>query len=135
MDSLQNKKIVFFDAKCILCNRSVQFILNADKSESIHVAALQSELGKQIMKNHDLQADQFNTILYWDSHKLYKKSSASLKIARDMKTWLSFTHIFILLPKVIRDGIYNWISRNRFRWFGRTDSCLISHPRFLNGDL
>ena len=131
MSTEQNKKIVFFDESCILCNRSVQFILTSDRSKSIYVSALQSELGKEMMKQLNQKTEEFNTIIYWDGDKLYKKSSASLRIARDMKTWVSLIYIFILLPKIIRDGVYNWIARNRFKWFGRTDTCMISHPRLL----
>ena len=129
-----DKNIVFFDEACILCNRSVQFILTSDRSKSIYISPLQSELGKQMMKQINQKTEVFNTILYWDGDKLYKKSSASLRIARDMKTWVSLMYIFILVPNLIRDGVYNWISRNRFKWFGRTDKCMIRHPRFLSDE-
>ena len=125
------KKIVFFDDKCVLCNNSCQFILNNDKSNSIYVAALQSDLGQYILQSNGKDPEQLNTMLYWDTSKLHSKSTASISIARDMKNWISIVYVFIIIPSFIRNAVYNIISRNRIKWFGKSEQCMISHPRLL----
>ena len=135
MSDKPENRIVLFDANCVLCNKSVQFILENDRSESIFVAPLRSDLGEKISKLQGLSLENISTVFYYRDGKIIDKSSAGLTIAKDMKNWISVIYPLILIPKFIRDRIYSWIANNRIKWFGNTEQCLIHHPRLLSGEL
>jgi len=120
----------------MLCNKTVQFIIRHDKSAKIKFAALQSDITKQLLSPFDISKNDLTTILYLKNNIIHDKSSAAIEIAKDLGgIWKIFT-LSRIIPKAIRDGIYMWVSRNRFKWFGRTDSCIIPdadiNKRFIN---
>jgi predicted DCC family thiol-disulfide oxidoreductase YuxK len=82
---------------------------------------------EKLAHNHE----KLSTVIYWDTKKLHTKSSASLHIAKDMRNWISIFYILIIIPPIIRNGIYDYIAKNRTRWFGKTDTCMINHSRLL----
>ena len=130
------KSVILFDGVCNLCNRSVLFIIKHDRSAKFQFAALQSNFGQHQLTKVNLPIDVLNTILLIKNGKVYSKSSAALEIARDLGgLWPAF-YVFKIVPAFIRDVVYDFIAKNRYRWFGRQEACMIPTPelksRFLD---
>jgi predicted DCC family thiol-disulfide oxidoreductase YuxK len=127
--------ILFFDGVCNLCNSSVNFIIDRNKRQNLVFAPLQSELGQKILSQHQMPTEQLSTILLYENGKLYNRSTAALRIARHLDGLWAAMYAFIILPRFLRDGVYDWISANRYKWFGKTDACRMPTPeikaRFL----
>jgi predicted DCC family thiol-disulfide oxidoreductase YuxK len=117
-------KIIFFDGLCILCNRSVDFLLRKDHTELFKFASLQSDYAKTF-PGQSLNNSTIDSIVFYDEGKVYIKSSAVLKIAVYLGFPYSVLSVFRIIPVSIRDKIYDYIARNRFRWFGKKETCRI----------
>ena len=130
-----DKPILLFDGVCNLCNNSVQFIIKQDPKARIRYAALQSEVGQAILQHAGKDTQDLNTAILYENGKIYDRSSVGLRTARYMNGLWPLAYAFILLPKGFRDYIYNWIARNRYRWFGKQEHCMMPTPelqsRFL----
>lgn len=122
MDHYNN--IVFFDGVCVLCNRSVNFLIKRDKKKLLKFASLQSETAKQIFSHSDDQQDDESVIFYSDGN-IYKKSAAIIKIAKYLKFPWNTLKILQIIPVSLRDIIYDYVARKRYKWFGKTNQCLI----------
>ena len=125
----QNKKIILFDGVCNLCNGAVQFIIKHDKKDIFRFVALQSDLGKEIC--NFIAVDQTKTdsiILYNPGVAYYYKSSAVIEIAEDLGGIYSLVSVFKILPGKLRDYIYDYIAKNRYKWYGKKESCMIPTP-------
>lgn len=129
-DSLpQNKKIILFDGVCNLCNSTVQFIIKNDKKDIFRFVALQSELGKEICEYIGIDQNKIDSIvLYNPSVAYYYKSSAVLEIASDLGGTYSLLTAFKILPEKLRNFIYDYIAKNRYKWYGKKESCMIPTP-------
>lgn len=123
-----SKPIVLFDGVCNLCNGAVRFIYPRDQWANLLFASLQSEYGQHILEKYDLPIVEFDTILFLEGEQLYTQSTAILRIVRFLRFPWPLTRIFILIPRFIRDAVYAWISRNRYRWFGQLDVCPVPPP-------
>ncbi len=128
--------IVLFDGECNFCDKSVQFIIKRDPRGIFAFASLQSEAGRQLLKEYQVPEEIDSIILLEpDNHKYYMKSSAALKICKNLSGLWSMLYFFKLVPKTIRDRVYDLIARNRIKWFGRKDQCMLPSPeirkRFL----
>jgi len=127
-------QIVLFDGVCNFCNSSVQFIINRDPKGLFHFASQQSEIGVQLMTEHGLTGHE--SIVYIEDGKAYMKSAAALRIAKHLSGLWPTTAIFFAVPRPIRDMAYDVVAKNRYRWFGKRDSCMIPPPsirkRFLH---
>lgn len=133
---MNNKSIILFDGVCNLCNDAVQFIVKRDKKNQFHFASLQSEAGQHLLAKHILPLNDYNSFVLIEDDKVYTRSLAALRIAKKLKGLWPLLYGFIIVPKFIRDGIYKWIAKNRYRWFGKQDSCMVPthelRARFLN---
>lgn len=128
---LPNKHIVLFDGVCNLCNSSVDFILKHDKNERFYFASLQSDFGQELLKHFNRDTEDFDTFLYYnpEKSKLFDRSTAALYVIPTLNKWyLKLGKIGFIFPKFFRDGIYNVISKNRYKWFGRKDTCALTPP-------
>lgn len=130
-----NEHIILFDGVCNLCNSSVQFVIKRDKKSIFKFASLQSESGQALLKKFDLPADDFNSFVYIKGEQCYLRSTAVLKVAKELGGGWILLYGFIIVPKFIRDFFYNMIAKSRYRIFGKQDSCMIPTPelrsRFL----
>ena len=128
--------IVLFDGICNLCNSGVRFIIKHDKKAIFKFAALQSELGEKLLTNYQLDTKSMDSFVYIQQGKAYIKSTAALKIAKELKRGWQLFYLFIIVPTIIRDGVYSFVAQNRHRWFGKKESCMIPTPalkaRFLS---
>jgi predicted DCC family thiol-disulfide oxidoreductase YuxK len=129
-----SKPIIFFDGVCNLCNGSVQFVIRRDKEGKFRFASLQSDAGQEMLKNASLPENVFNSFLLYQDGRLYTRSTAALKVLSQLKGW-KWSGALQLVPPFIRNAVYNLIARNRYKWFGKKDECMIPTPelksRFL----
>lgn len=124
----KNKKIVLFDGVCNLCNNSVVFIIQHDQKDVFRFASLQSEIGKKLTAERGIDPSEVDSIVLIDPGNAYfVKSSAALEIARELSGY-SWMRIFLHLPAWLRDFIYNLIAKNRYRWFGKKEQCMLPTP-------
>ena len=123
-----NQSVILFDGICNLCNNSVQFIIKRDHKERYQFASLQSDYGISIKENFGLPGDYTESIILLKDEKLYFRSDAALMISKDLNFPWSVLHAFIVLPKFLRDPVYNFIARNRYKWFGKKDQCTLAMP-------
>lgn len=134
--ALSDKPIVLFDGVCNLCNGSVLFIIKRDSQSRLKFASLQSDYGAEQMKRFNLPSSSLNSVLLIKSGQLFQKSNAALEIARMLDGIWPGMYAFKIVPLFIRDFIYDWIAKNRYRWFGKKEACMIPTPemkaRFIN---
>jgi len=130
------ERVVFFDGVCNLCKRSVQFILTHDPKAIFSFASLQGEAAKKMLSSRQLDAQQMNSFVLLEKGKVYTRSTAALRVAKQMSGIWPVLWVFMLVPTFIRDAVYDWIARNRYRWFGKLETCWIPSPewkeRFLD---
>lgn len=125
----QDKKIILFDGICNLCNTSVQYIIKNDQKDIFRFVSLQSELGQKITKHLCISDRNIDSIVLYEPGRAYfLKSDAALKIAKDLGGFLSWLAVFSFLPKFFRDYIYDYIATNRYKWYGKKESCMIPTP-------
>lgn len=136
MDNFENKSIILFDGVCNLCNASVKFVIKHDKKEQFLFASFQSDAAKEIMLHFNLKNLNLDSIALIEGGKIYEKSTAILRIARHLNSGFKFLYFFIIIPKSVRDWLYSYIAKNRYRFFGKRESCMIPSlklkNRFLN---
>jgi len=114
--------VILFDGFCNLCNGSVDFIINRDRNRSFRFVALQSEPGIFLRKKFSLP-DESDSVILWQNGRFYYYSEAALKIAKRLNYPWPVLGIFKFVPLAIRDAIYKWIARNRYKWFGNRQVC------------
>jgi len=125
------ERIILFDGVCNLCNRSVQFILKRDPNEQFKFTSLQSETGQNLLRKHALKPDMKSVILI-ENDQIFLKSTAALRIAGRMKGLWKLAGVLYIIPRPIRDFIYQWVAKNRYKWFGKADSCMLPRPEWKN---
>jgi predicted DCC family thiol-disulfide oxidoreductase YuxK len=128
--------IVVFDGVCNLCNWVVQLIIRHDPDGYFQFASLQSEAGKTLLESHGVSTVQPESVVLVRDGRVFTMSDAALEITRDLGFPLSMLYPLIVLPKGFRDWVYKIVARNRYRWFGRRDACMMPTPdlkrRFLD---
>ncbi len=128
--------VILFDGVCNFCNGTVNFLIKQDKKEQLKFAALQSKAGQDLLKQYNLPLNNFNSFLLIDKGKVYQKSTAALKLYNQLPWYWKWTQLFWIVPKFLRDVVYNTIAKNRYKWFGKKDQCMIPTPairsRFLD---
>lgn len=132
---MEYKAIIFFDGICNFCNSSVNFIIKRDRKNYFKFASLQSEFAGKFLESCNLvpkfhlgngiKEKKFDSIILLENNKLYIKSSAALHIAKHLNGSWKIFFIFIIVPPLIRNFFYDIIAKNRYKWFGKKDVCMI----------
>ena len=122
--------IILFDGVCNLCNGSVQFVLNRDRAGYFKYASLQSESGQELLKKYGLPTDDYNSFVLVEGERVYTQSTAALRVARNLEGAWKILYAFIIIPEFIRDAVYSLIARNRYRIFGKRESCMLPQPEW-----
>lgn len=123
---LRQPKIILFDGVCNLCNGSVIFILQREKSPIFKFASIQSEAGKGLLEWCGLPSDYSQAVILIDGENIYLGSTAALKIGRFLKfPWSFLSYMGLIVPGFIRDWVYNQIAQHRYQWFGKRDVCMV----------
>jgi predicted DCC family thiol-disulfide oxidoreductase YuxK len=120
--------VVLFDGVCNLCNQSVLFIIKRDPGDTFRFAALQSGFGMRVLEQHQLDVSGLYSIILVEGDKITDRSTAALRIARRLNGLWPLLYALIVIPPFIRNWVYDWISRNRYKWFGKKDECMIPTP-------
>ena len=127
--------ILLFDGVCNLCNGSVQLIIRRDPEARFRFASLQSEVGQRYLEELQVDRDAVDSVILVEGGRWYKESDAALRIARLLGGPWKAMGILRLLPRPLRDRLYRFIARHRYRWFGKRESCWLPTPelreRFL----
>ncbi len=124
--------IVFFDGVCNLCNSAVQFIIRRDTKDRFRFASLQWDVAREVLGDRVPKHGEYETIYYYENGKIYSRSDAVLRIARLLRFPWPLFYSFIIIPPFIRNFVYAVISRNRYKWFGKKDQCMIPSPGLKN---
>jgi predicted DCC family thiol-disulfide oxidoreductase YuxK len=125
----QNKKIILFDGVCNLCNTAVQFVIQHDKKDVFRFVALQSELGRDILNHIGISTKNIDSIiLYEPGVAYYYKSAAAIEIAKSLGGFWHLGTLFRIIPTGIRNQLYDFIAKNRYKWYGKKDSCMLPSP-------
>ena len=122
--------IVFFDGVCNLCQGSVRYLIKHDKKGVLKFASLQGNYAKDFVNETEIQSMQ--SILFFDGKMLYRKSTAVLKLSRLLGGWHQLLLLGYILPRFVRDWLYNIVAKNRYRWFGKKDQCMLPSKGFEN---
>jgi len=129
-------RLLFFDGVCNLCNGLVQFIIRKDRRKIFHFASLQSKTGQRFLNAHVLLTQDLNSLVYWRKGRALTRSTAALNVARDLGGAWPMAYAFILVPRFLRDALYDLIARKRYSWFGKRETCMVPTPelreRFLD---
>lgn len=127
--------IVIFDGVCNYCSSVVAFIIKRDARDVFRFAPFQSESAKALLEKYGVREDCLDSFILIEDGKLYTRSEAALRLWRRLGGLWSLTYAFIAVPAFVRDAVYDFIARNRYKWFGKKDECMIPGPdvreRFL----
>ena len=129
----EHKQLILFDGICNLCNASVNYVIKHDKKDVFRFAALQSEIGKLIVNefNNDIKKID-SIILFSEEQKLSYKSTAALKIAKHLGFPQNMMVVFFIVPAFIRNWVYDYIAKSRYKWYGKRDTCMVPAPELQN---
>lgn len=132
---MKHLPIILFDDICNLCNSAIQFVIKHDAEKKFSFTSLQSETGQKLLKQYGLALENFTSFTLIQDGKVYIKSTGALKVAKQLKGGIKLLYFFIIVPAFIRDAIYNLIAKNRYKWFGKKEICILPTPelkaRFL----
>lgn len=120
--------LLLFDGVCNLCNSAVTFVIARDPKNHFRFASLQSDTGKSVLKQLGRPTDKFESLILFENGHFYEQSTAALRVARHLSGLWPLLYAFIIVPKPIRDAVYRFIARNRYRWFGQRDVCMMPTP-------
>lgn len=115
-----------------MCNGLVAFIIKRDPNAKFFFASLQSEAGQELLQQNGLSARDFDSVVYLHDQKVYTKSTAALNILKTLGGFWRWFYVFVIVPKPIRDALYRWIARNRYKWFGKRNQCMVPTPELKN---
>ena len=126
----KDKKIILFDGVCNLCDATVQFLIKRDTKDVFRFVAIQSDLGQDIIKHIGIDISKTDSIiLYEPGTAYYYKAEAALKIGKELGGLYSLLNIFNVVPKALSNRIYDFVARNRYKWYGKKDACMIPTPQ------
>ena len=125
MSLKSEKKVILFDGVCNLCNSTVQRVVRNDENDVFRFTALQSAVGMVMVTELGIDTAKTDSIILVEDESYFVKSTAALKIARGLSGAYPLLYGFMIIPSVIRDWVYDYIAKNRYKWFGKQDSCMI----------
>lgn len=134
IEEMNTHEIILFDGACNLCDKSVQFIIKWDPQGHYKFASLQSDAGQKILQAYRIP-ENINSFILIEGDRYFIKSTAALRVCRNLEGLWKLMYVFLIVPRPIRDFFYNVVAQNRYKWFGEKDSCMLPSPalkkRFL----
>ena len=125
-----NAPIILFDAVCVLCSGNARFVLRRDKGRVFRLASMQSEVGQALYRRHGIDPDDPTSMLVVEGERVRRDSDAVLSIYERLGFPWNLAAVFRLAPAAMRDPLYRLIARNRYRLFGKRDSCWVAPPQY-----
>ncbi|MBB6680436.1 thiol-disulfide oxidoreductase DCC family protein [Aequorivita sp. 609] len=129
---IESHKIILFDGVCNLCNGAINYVIKRDQKNVFKFAALQSEIGQELTAKFKIDGSKVDSIILIDGDKHHEKSTAALYIAKHLSGAYPLLFGFIIVPKFIRNAVYDYVARNRYKWFGKKDKCMIPTAELKN---
>lgn len=125
---MKEQPVILFDGVCNLCNGVVKLVIKQDKKAYFKLAALQSPAGQMLLQKYRLPQKDFETFLLIKNGKVYQQSDAALQVAKHFSWYWQWLQILWLVPRPLRNAVYRLVARNRYRWFGKKEACMIPTP-------
>ena len=122
---MDQHSVILFDGVCNFCDAFANFIIRQDKKNVFLFAALQSAAGEELLKQYKIDWKANDSFVVIENGKAYQKSEAALRLYNRLPWYWKWTQVFWIVPKFIRDAVYNLIARNRYSWFGKKEECII----------
>ena len=129
---MNDNPVILFDGVCNLCNGAVNFVIKRDTISQFKFAALQSEAGQKLLQQYNLPRENFNSFVLIKEGKVYTKSAAALKVCKHLTGLWPILYGFIIVPSFIRNAVYQWIAKNRYKWFGKKQQCMLPTAALKN---
>jgi predicted DCC family thiol-disulfide oxidoreductase YuxK len=133
---VEEHPIILFDGVCNFCNGAISFLLKHDKKGVFRFAPLQSGAGQKLLERYGLDTKEFDSFVLIESGKVYKKSAASLRVMNKLPWYWKEAQVLRIIPTPFRDAIYDFIAKNRYKWFGKKEQCMVPtaelRDRFLS---
>lgn len=126
--SSNTNPVILFDGVCNLCNSTVQFVIKHDPKRQFRFASLQGEYGQQVLKQFNLPTNTLSSFILLKDHQIYTHSTGALKVAKQLSGAWPLLYVFIIIPPFIRNAVYQFIANNRYKWFGKKESCAMPSP-------
>lgn len=127
------KKIILFDGVCNLCNTTVQFVIKNDKEDIFRFTPLQSDTGKKLLTERNIDTEDIDSIILIEPNvAYYTKSTAALEIGKYLKGLSTISSILLWIPESLRDIVYDFVAKNRYKWYGKKESCMIPTEELKN---
>jgi predicted DCC family thiol-disulfide oxidoreductase YuxK len=124
-NAIDTKPILLFDEYCNLCNNSVQFVLKHEKKPDLYFSSLQSDKGIELLKRHHINSLEVDSLILIQNNIVYAKSSAALRLTPYLKGLYPLLYALLIVPPFIRNAVYDYVARNRYKWFGKSNSCMM----------
>ncbi|QRE72521.1 thiol-disulfide oxidoreductase DCC family protein [Methylobacterium aquaticum] len=128
--SASSGPIILFDAECVLCSANARFVIERDRDATFRLASMQSEVGRSLYRRHGLDPDDPASLLVVDGDRMRRDSDAVLAIYETLGFPWSLARVFRIVPAALRDPVYRLVARNRYRLFGRRDTCWVAPERY-----
>jgi predicted DCC family thiol-disulfide oxidoreductase YuxK len=132
----ESHPVILFDGVCNFCNYWVNFSIKRDPGKKLRFTPLQGETAKTLLPEYNIQPNSLSSVVFIENGKAYTQSSAALRVARHLSGGWKLFYGLMIIPKFIRDALYNIIARNRYKWYGKKETCMIPTPelseRFLD---
>ncbi len=133
---MEDTRLILFDGVCSFCNYWVNFAIKRDRKKKLHFTPLQGETAKWLLPQYNLNPTSLSSVIFIDSGKAWTQSSAAIRICKHLDGGWKLFYGLMIIPKFIRDFLYNIIARNRYKWFGKKENCMMPTPelreRFLD---
>jgi predicted DCC family thiol-disulfide oxidoreductase YuxK len=123
--SLDDHPVILFDGVCNFCNASVQLVIRNDSGRRFKFCAIQSDIGQKLMKDYGLENSGLSSMILLQNGRAYRKSGAALRIAKQLDRLWPLLYVFIIIPRPLRDKVYDFIGNRRYRWFGKRETCWV----------
>ncbi|MEA5256299.1 DCC1-like thiol-disulfide oxidoreductase family protein [Arcicella aquatica] len=127
---VDGQQVILFDGVCNFCNASINFVIDHDPNKHFKFASLQSEFGDAVLKKYQRNTTDFDSVILLKNNRIFTKSKAALEIAKDLCGCWKYLSLFSVLPSSILDFFYDLIAKNRYKIFGKSDSCRMPTPEF-----
>jgi predicted DCC family thiol-disulfide oxidoreductase YuxK len=118
-------RLVLFDGVCNFCNFWIQFALKRDRKGKLKFGSLQGETAHRVLPHYNIDPTILTSVIFIEDGIAYRESTAALKVCRHLDGGWKLLYALIIIPAFLRDGIYKWIGRNRYKWFGKQESCML----------
>ncbi len=120
------RQVIFYDGVCILCNRFIRFVLRWDRKKEIYISPLQSAFAGAVLKNFDIDPGKLDTVVFYKNGRIHTRSDVVFSVFRSFGFPWTILNVCELIPRKVRDDVYNWVARNRYGWFGKaSETCPI----------